>query len=115
MYRAVYKSQLLNLHKISELTGIPYTMLYARYKRGWRGDMLVSPVQRDRSFIILTHNGKTMSLKDWSKEIGIAYETLRKRHKAGKPVADILHPDTYPTPEDVVQDIEQHPTFTQTN
>ena len=103
MFKAVYGTRLMPLAEIATQAQIPYNIIYNRYKRGWRGDMLVSPVQRDRSYIILTHNGKTMSLKDWSKEIGIAYETLRKRHKAGKPVADILHPDIYPTPEDVDQ------------
>jgi len=99
MYKAIYKNQRIALKEIAELTGLPYTFLRARYKRGWRGDALVSPVQRDRSFIILTHDGKTLTLKEWSKEIGIAYETLRKRHKAGKSIADILHPDIYPTQE----------------
>jgi len=97
MYKTHYNNHLLSLNEIAKQSDLPYNIIYARYKRGWRGDALTAPVQRDRSFIVLTHNGKTMTLKEWAQEIGIAYETLRKRHKAGKSVAETLHPDIYPT------------------
>jgi hypothetical protein len=38
----------------------------------------------------LDFNGKIQSLKDWSKEIGVAYKTLHARYKVGCSVEDIL-------------------------
>ena len=45
-----------------------------------------------RTNIRLTYQGKTQTLKEWSREIGIPYHIVRSRYHSGKPVADILRP-----------------------
>lgn len=37
-----------------------------------------------RRTITITHNGKSISLKDWSRKLGVKYETLRSRYKVNK-------------------------------
>lgn len=37
-----------------------------------------------RSNLLITHGGRTQTLSQWADETGIAYETLRWRHKNGK-------------------------------
>lgn len=44
------------------------------------------------SNVNLTHNGKTQTLTQWSRELGISYHVIRKRRNAGRTVAEILTP-----------------------
>lgn len=37
-----------------------------------------------RNVPLYTHNGKTLCLKDWSRELGINYDRLRGRIRSGK-------------------------------
>jgi hypothetical protein len=39
-----------------------------------------------RTNLLITHKGKTQTLSQWADETGVAYETLRWRHKHGKPL-----------------------------
>jgi hypothetical protein len=94
-YTADGYTRKLSLPDLAEITGIPKSVLYGRYNKGWRGEALFAPVQKDRSQLILTHAGKTLTLKQWAVELGISYETLRKRIKAGKSIADVLNPELY--------------------
>ena len=43
-----------------------------------------------RNAIILEHEGRKLSLKDWSKELGIDYQTLLRRKSVGKTTKEIL-------------------------
>lgn len=43
-----------------------------------------------RNVALLTFGGKTMHAKDWARETGLNYWTLRKRLKAGWPLARAL-------------------------
>ena len=48
---------------------------------------------RNRSTnVMLTHNGKTMCAIDWSKELGIHRDTIRRRLKKGLPIKEVLKP-----------------------
>jgi len=94
-YTADGYTRKLSLPDLADITGIPKSVLYGRYNKGWRGEALFAPVQKDRSQLILTHAGKTLTLKQWAVELGISYETLRKRIKAGKSIADVLNPELY--------------------
>lgn len=38
----------------------------------------------------LTHNGRTMSVREWAKEIGVHHSTLQYRINRGIPIADAL-------------------------
>lgn len=41
---------------------------------------------------LLSHNGKTMSVRSWSKEIGVSYKTLVRRLAANLSIAEALTP-----------------------
>lgn len=43
-----------------------------------------------RNVIVITHLGKTLCLKQWSRELGIHYQTLRQRIRRGWPLARVL-------------------------
>ena len=45
-----------------------------------------------RGLKLLTHNGKTQTMEDWSREIGIGQTTLSYRLGAGWPIERILSP-----------------------
>ena len=42
------------------------------------------------SRLTLTHNGKTLSLYEWSRETGIGYRVLKRRLKNGWPAEKAL-------------------------
>lgn len=44
--------------------------------------MLLKPVQSQASDLI-THDGRTNTLRGWSKFLGIPYDTLRMRYRRG--------------------------------
>ena len=87
-----------HLHEWAEETGIPYSTLHKRYKRGLDPDQIlhtgkITPTnQKD-----LTYNGKTQSISKWSKEIGVSVPTIYKRIQVGKPIEQILYPGNLST------------------
>ena len=42
--------------------------------------------------IVLEHNGRSMTMREWSRRIGVGLETLRMRFRRGYMVKDILNP-----------------------
>lgn len=51
---------------------------------------------RNRSSTILVeHNGKHQSITDWSKELGVSYQSLRKKIKQGYSIEEILSVPKY--------------------
>lgn len=44
----------------------------------------------------ITHDGQTLPIYEWSKRLGIGLETLRRRIKAGWPIARALSPQRRP-------------------
>lgn len=43
-----------------------------------------------KATLFYTYNGETRSVYEWSKLYNVAYLTLRKRIRAGKPIDDLL-------------------------
>mgnify|MGYP007112382901 CR=1 FL=1 len=43
-----------------------------------------------RNNIKVEYNGECRTLKEWSRDLGINYETLRNRYKANKPVEELF-------------------------
>lgn len=48
-----------------------------------------------RNVPMYEHNGKRMCLKDWSRELGISYETIRGRLRRGHSFEDAIKEDLY--------------------
>lgn len=49
-----------------------------------------------RSNVTLTHKGKTMTVSEWSRELGISHKTIHSRIKRNWPVEKILSPKIEP-------------------
>ncbi len=85
-HRVRHVGKWLTLMEWSNRLGIKYITLFARYKRGERGTRLFrapdEPTNRRCRFI--TVGGITKSLSGWSRERGIALETLRMRYNKGE-------------------------------
>lgn len=45
-----------------------------------------------RNSHMITHNGETLCLKDWGRKLGIGYNTLRQRKRAGWSDEKLLTP-----------------------
>jgi hypothetical protein len=96
--RRVLKTVVINgeeigLHKLSKETGIQYTTLYRRYKKGIRDDSIIintNPKKGRPTIYMVEIDGEEISLKYLSKETGISYTTLKNRYLAGARGKEIL-------------------------
>ena len=95
--RRVLKTVVINgeeigLHKLSKETGIQYTTLYRRYKKGIRDDSKysISEATQRKCVYMVEIDGEEISLKYLSKETGISYTTLKNRYLAGARGKEIL-------------------------
>lgn len=88
----------LTMQQWSEETGIPYDRLHARYRYGWSVEDILRTEKggytKDRKLsdkqTILTFEGETLNLSQWSRRLGIDYEVLRSRHRYGWSTERIL-------------------------
>ena len=44
--------------------------------------------------VMLTYNGKTQCMTDWSEELGISLDCIKKRYRTGKPIEVVLYQGT---------------------
>lgn len=73
-----YKGKRYTLMELSELTGIDYSTLGARIRAGW--DVKVATeTEWDARTTRHTFQGRTLSLDEWAKEVGMNSATLRSR------------------------------------
>lgn len=84
--------------------GIPAELIIDRLNAGRSVEdaitapMEVAPGQRlpDPRAKLYTHNGETLTLKDWSRRTGIPKATLADRVGRGMPIGDAIDPDHHP-------------------
>lgn len=79
----------------ADLLGICKTTLFARIQRdGWSVERaLTTPADPAAGRFLpepVTHNGRTMSVKDWARETGICYGTIKSRLRKGWTVDEAL-------------------------
>jgi hypothetical protein len=55
-----------------------------------RWELMHDQNRNKRSTVLLTHNGETLCIRDWSAKIGIPESTLYNRHRRGWPTIDML-------------------------
>jgi predicted DNA-binding transcriptional regulator AlpA len=72
------KGKNITLVELSEITGISYACLNARYKKGARDDNLIRPVEKHERLV--EYKGENVALKELSQLTGIKYSTLVSRH-----------------------------------
>lgn len=78
-----------NMMQWSEETGIPYTSIIMRLRRGWSHERtLTEPVKK--APILLSFRGQSKPATTWAKELGIHHNTVDQRLKKGWSVEDAL-------------------------
>lgn len=83
--------------------GMHEATLRGRIRRGYPVERVLSTekdviVNKRSNTIYLTYNGKTQSLVDWAKELGVSRDSLANRHYRNWPVHRILGKPECPTP-----------------
>lgn len=74
----------------SKITGMPVSTITTRIRRGWLDErILTTPVKKKQAeYSELEYNGKTQTLSDWCKELGLKRSIIWKRLKRGWSVKD---------------------------
>lgn len=87
-----YKGKKVALDKLSKKLDINYNTLYLRYKNGFVGDKLVAKENLPNNVpsILITHNGQTLSVAEWSKKLNLKKRTIMDRFHKGLPTDKIL-------------------------
>lgn len=88
-----YNGEKHTITEWSEITGTPHDVLHARIYLGWDvKDAIERPIGKTHgeNFIYVNYNGEEKSLLEISKEFGISYSALLKRHKKGISIEDTI-------------------------
>lgn len=87
-----YHNKTLSIRQWSKLTGLKEQTIGRRLKKGWSiedalttpsGEGLIKRCNNRKGNHLITFNGKTQSLMDWSRELGISNKTLSERLRHG--------------------------------
>ncbi len=85
-------------HSIPEwakILNLDANTLYARYEYGWDAEkILTTPIatsSRNTRFTLITYEGLTLSIADWSRKTGINYSTIRERYRKNLPLEQIFY------------------------
>lgn len=91
MIRKHYRRKPYNITELAEKHGIKICTLRARLDKGIPIEVaLTTPLEPRNTPMAIEYNGKVQSLKAWSRELGIHYETLRTRIENGWSIEDVL-------------------------
>lgn len=77
-----YNGEIHSLSDWALLMGIEHNTIYGRWQKGWRGEELFQPPKKPnnrKDNRMITFNGKTQCMADWSRELGIKQATLSSR------------------------------------
>lgn len=90
--RIEFDGRCMGLSEWAEETGIEYATLLRRYRSGWTPDrILTTPVQWSKNAVSLYEwNGVSKSLREWSEQYGIKYDTLRGRIRKGMSIEEAI-------------------------
>ena len=72
------------------MTGIDEGTLKCRYYRGHKN--LIAAVRKRESALLLTINGETHTIKEWSEISGISQKNIRNRYYQGKSGTELIAP-----------------------
>ncbi|CAO4185272.1 hypothetical protein AFFFEF_04597 [Methylorubrum extorquens] len=89
--RVTLGNRTLVLSEWAELLAVPYNTLYSRIvDLGWDHTRALVIPSQTQGVMTLTHDGRTMTAADWSRETGITSRTIRHRITMGWPVEKAL-------------------------
>ena len=85
-----YKGEDMTLIDASEKSGLSYSVLSSRWKRGIREERLFTEVSAQGKKREVLYNGKIVTLKELSELTGINLNTLKTRYREGKRGNDLI-------------------------
>lgn len=83
----------LTITQWSRELGIPLTALRSRIKKGWGAEKALTEPVETRVPVHegpLTHHGRTLTMTEWAKEIGVSHNCLSQRLRSGTPLSEAL-------------------------
>lgn len=99
-----YKNKTLNIREWSKITGLSEQTIGRRLKKGWDlEDVFTLSIDNARikkcnsrnCNHLISFNGKTQSLMNWSREMGISHKTLSERLRRGWSIERALTEPTH--------------------
>lgn len=88
MYTTTYNGKEISLYQLSKETGIAYTTLFKRLKKGY--PLLTGANPWPKSTHTLTYKGEEITVSDLAKKIGMQYTTVRRRIDNGWTADEIV-------------------------
>jgi len=92
VHRVMMNGKAMTVPEASRLLGISAVTMRYRIRAGKGMDLVLTPgvLPFRTTSKFLTHNGKTQSVPEWAKELGIRVRTLRERLRRGSPLEKAL-------------------------
>jgi len=95
----IFRGRRLLTQEIAEQTGVPSELLWNRLARGWSAERAVTTkklrgieIPYRKTDNVLEHNGKKQCIAAWSRELGLAEQTIGDRLRRGWPLSKVFLP-----------------------
>lgn len=84
----------MTIPQLADVAGVSPATIRGRLARGMTAEQAVSEPVRGgvRTARMLTHNGDTASVPEWSRRLGISVQTIFDRLEDGRPIDQVLAP-----------------------
>lgn len=99
-----FNGKTLNIREWAKLTGLSEQVIGRRINKGWSAEKALTVSTKDGFFVgnnngknnhYITFNGKTLSLSDWAREVGISNKTISERLRNGWSIERALTEPTH--------------------
>lgn len=88
-----WKGESKTMAEWSEITGISYTTIRSRNRRGWSAEKIfTTKVEDGVRGKLIEYDGKTLSVPEWAVETGINISTIKARIRKGYALSEVFEP-----------------------
>lgn len=88
--RLEWKGEVRCLSEWSEVTGLPYGLIYDRLDAGWTTEAALTTPAIKKNTVFITFQGRTQSVAEWARELNVSFHVLANRKKAGWSDHDVI-------------------------
>lgn len=90
----LFQGRLITVAELADITGIPQGTLMRRVSiAGYSFEKAAAMGAGARKY---THNGKTLTLKEWGEELNMSRKTLWQKLNRGSTIADLVDKESHP-------------------